>query len=185
MDSRANKKDFFYIVVLVLTFITVVVGMAFAIYSWIFSQKEGTSAVYTGTLSVQYLSGRSIDVSSLYPMETPNFDSTFNVYRNSFRVANVGSLDGIIQINMDISVNEFSNDTLKYILYNSSGDVISEGFMNGKGSILIAENVLLTGGASENYVLIIWLNENNKIQNTEMRKSLTGSISVDATQQKD
>ena len=185
MDGQTSKKDFFYVVVLILTFITVVIGMAFAIYTWIFSQKEGTSAVYTGTLSVQYFSGKSIDVNSLYPMETPNYDSTVNVYRNAFRVANVGSLDGIIQINMDISVNEFSNDTLKYILYNSSGDIITEGFVNGKGSITIASNVLLAGGASENYVLIIWLNENNKVQNTEMRKSLTGIISVDATQQKD
>ena len=102
MDGQTSKKDFFYVVVLILTFITVVIGMAFAIYTWIFSQKEGTSAVYTGTLSVQYFSGKSIDVNSLYPMETPNYDSTVNVYRNAFRVANVGSLDGIIQINMDI-----------------------------------------------------------------------------------
>ena len=41
-------------------FITVVIGMTFAIYYWIFSQQEGSSAVYTGTLSVDLDSENNI-----------------------------------------------------------------------------------------------------------------------------
>ena len=35
LNNTANKKDIFYIVVLLLTFITVIVGATFAIYSFI------------------------------------------------------------------------------------------------------------------------------------------------------
>ena len=69
MNNTADKKDIFYIIVLILTFITVIVGATFALYAFIFSQKEGTSAVYTGTLSIEYLSGNIINCNLLYPTE--------------------------------------------------------------------------------------------------------------------
>ena len=65
-NNTADKKDIFYIIVLILTFITVIVGATFALYAFIFSQKEGTSAVYTGTLSIEYLSGNIIKVNDKY-----------------------------------------------------------------------------------------------------------------------
>ena len=127
MNNTADKKDIFYIIVLILTFITVIVGATFALYSFIFSQKEGTSAVYTGTLSIEYLSGNIINFNFLYPTEKPNFESEKNVYRNTFKVTNSGSLDSLLKIQIDINQNEFSNKTLKYILYNSNQEELSEG----------------------------------------------------------
>ena len=185
MESHANRKDFFYIVVLILTFITVVVGMTFAIYAWIFRHEEGSSAVYTGTLSIEYLSGNIIDFNLLWPASKPNFDTKDNVYRNEFRVTNTGSLGGIIDVKINVELNEFSNDTLMYVLYNSSGEELITGNLNGTDDVVIASNVLLDAGAKENYVLIVWLNESNQNQNTEMRKDFVGTISVDANQQRD
>ena len=97
MNSTANKKDIFYIIVLILTFITVIVGATFALYALIFSQEEGTSAVYTGNLSIEYLSGEIINCNLLYPTEKPEFETEENVYRNKFRVTNTGSLDSLIK----------------------------------------------------------------------------------------
>ena len=185
MISRANKKDFFYIVVLVLTFITFVVGMAFAIYSWIYSQKEGSSAVYTGTLSIEYLSNNLINFQSLYPSRKPSYDTTKNVYRNNFKVTNTGSLDGVVQISIDVSKNEFSDDTLQYSLFNSNHEELITGSLSGTDNIIIADQLVLEHNKTEDFVLIIWLNENDENQNTEMRKTLVGAIYVNATQRKE
>ena len=185
MISHTNRKDFFYIVVLILTFITVVVGMAFAIYTWIFSQEEGSSAVYTGTLSIEYLSGNIIDFNLLIPNTKPTFNTKKNVYRNDFRVTNTGSLNGVVSVSVDIESNSFSNNSLKYILFDSDGNELASDFLNGTGDITIINNIVLESNQTENFVFIIWLNENDEVQNNEMEKTLVGAIDVNASQQRD
>lgn len=185
MNNTADKKDIFYIIVLILTFITVVIGATFALYSLIFSQKEGTSAVYTGTLSIEYLSGNIINCNHLYPTEKPTLQTEKNVYKNNFRVKNTGSLDSILEIKININENEFSNRTLKYNLYNQEEEMIAEGYVEGKITSKIASNVYLKSNTTEEFVLVIWLAENGQDQNREMKKNLTGLIQVDATQKID
>lgn len=185
MNTHADKKDIFYIVVLILTFITVIVGMTFALYSLIFKQKEGSSAVFTGTLSIEYLSGNIIDCNLLYPTEKPSIETEHNIYKNNFRVRNTGSLESILQIDILINQNEFSSKTLKYILYNSEQQELSEGYIEGKNSVTVANNIYLKNNTTEEFSLIIWIEENGEEQNQEMKKNLTGSIKVDAAQKID
>ena len=185
LNIRASRKDFFYIIVLILTFITVVIGLTFAIYNWIFSQKKGTSAVYTGTLTIEYLSGNIIDFHLLFPIDEPSFDTVDNVYRNNFRVTNTGSLDGIVKVDLNILSNEFSDNTLKYVLFNSNGDELTSGYINGVATMTIVDNVSLESNVTESYVLIVWLNENYQNQNQDMMKKMMGTIVVEASQQKD
>lgn len=185
MGGHANRKDFFYVVILILTFITVIIGAAFALYSLIFSQKEGTSAVYTGTLSIEYLSGNIINCDHLYPIENPLISEEKNVYKNNFRVKNTGSLDSLLQIKIDINRNEFSNKTLMYSLYDSSEEEISTGYIEGKAMSIIADNVYLKNNSTEEFVLVIWIKESGTNQNSEMKKILTGTIQVDASQKID
>ena len=185
MNNTANKKDIFYIIVLLLTFITVVVGATFAIYTHIFSQEEGTSAVYTGTLSIEYLSGEIINVNLLYPTEKPTIETTKNIYKNNFRVTNTGSLDSLISIEIEINKNEFSNKTLKYSLYDSEEKEIAEGYIEGRLSATLANNIILENNKTEEYTLLIWIAENGENQNKEMKKSLYGLIKVDAAQKID
>lgn len=185
MNNTANKKDIFYIIVLMLTFITVIVGATFALYAFIFSQEEGTSAVYTGTLSIEYLSGEIINFNLLYPTEKPTFDTENNVYKNKFKVTNTGSLDSLITIEIEIKENEFSNKTLQYSLYNGEETEVAEGYIEGNYSSTIASNIVLKNNETVDYTLIIWMTETGENQNKEMRKSLTGLIRVDAAQKID
>lgn len=185
MNSHTDKKDMFYIIILILTFITVIVGATFALYSLIFSQQEGTSAVYTGTLSIEYLSGDIIDCNLLYPTEKPTIDTEKNVYKNNFRVTNTGSLDSLLQIEVEINRNQFSNKTLMYTLYNTAGVELAEGYIEGQKSSILASEIELTNNTTEEFTLIIWINENGKNQNEEMKKNLNGTIKVDATQKID
>jgi len=183
MNNTANKKDVFYIIVLILTFITVIVGATFALYAFVFSQEEGTSAVYTGTLSIEYLSGEIINCNLLYPTEKPDITTKKNVYKNNFRVTNTGSLDSIINIEIDINKNEFSNQTLKYSLHNNKENVeVAEGYVEGRVTATIARNIVLEHGQTEDYTLMIWIAESGENQNQEMKKNLTGLIRVDAAQ---
>ncbi len=185
MNNTANKKDVFYIIVLILTFITVVVGVTFALYYLVFRQEEGTSAVYTGTLSIEYLSGNIIDCNFLYPTEKPEFETEENVYKNHFKVTNTGSLDSLLEINILINKNEFSNNTLMYTLYSLEGEELSEGYIDGSDSVKIANNIYLEHNTSADFVLIIWIKETGENQNEEMKKNLTGLIRVDASQKID
>lgn len=182
MNNTVSKKDFFYIIVLILTFITVIVGAAFALYAFIFSQEEGTSAVYTGTLSIEYLSGNIIDCNLLYPTEKPDVDTENNVYKNNFRVTNTGSLDSLLTLEIDINQNDFSNNTLKYSLYNKEETEIAEGYISGRVSSTLANNIILANNETEEFTLVIWIAETGENQNEEMKKNLKGTIRVDAAQ---
>lgn len=185
MSGHASRKDFFYIIILILTFITVIVGAAFALYAFLYSQKEGSSAVYTGTLSIEYLSGEIINCNYLYPTNNPRVSSDKNVYRNNFRVRNTGSLDSLLQIKVDINHNEFSNNTLMYSIYNSDEEELSNGYIEGTSVNIVGNNILLKANSEEEYVLVIWIKESGTNQNSEMRKNLSGTIQVDASQKID
>lgn len=182
VNNTADKKDFFYIIVLILTFITVIVGATFALYALIFSQKEGTSAVYTGTLSIEYLSGDIINCNLLYPTEKPSLDTEYNVYKNKFMVTNTGSLDSLLEISVDINRNDFSNRTLMYVLYNDIGEEISTGYVEGNKKSVLASNISLENNVTQEFNLVIWIADNGQNQNDEMKKNLTGKIRVDASQ---
>ena len=181
MNTATNKKDFFYMVILILTFITIIVGATFAAYSLIYSHKEGGSAVYTGTLSIEYLSGDIISLNKLKPRETININDELNLYKNKFRVTNTGTLDSLLSIILELKVNEFSNRTLMYSIYDQNG-LIVEDYLEGNKEITLSENILLGSSNTKDFILIIWLKENGENQNTEMRKNLVGQIRVDASQ---
>ena len=185
MEGHVNRKDFFYVVILILTFITVIVGAAFALYSFIFSQEEGTSAVYTGTLSIEYLSGNIINCTDLIPREKPNISDEENVYKNTFKVKNLGSLDSLLQVKINISGNQFSDDTLMYAIYDSKENELSSDFIKGDDSLIVADNIYSKSDSVEEFTLMIWINESGENQNSEMKKILIGSIQVDASQKID
>lgn len=185
MNNTANKREFFYVVVLILTFITVIVGATFAIYALIHRQEEGTSAVFTGTFSIEYLSGEIIDFHYMEPMDVPDLTTTDNIYRNNFRVANKGSLDSAISVIIEMNKNEFSDQFVRYALYNGAEEMVADGYLEGNDDITLAGNIVLESGKIENFVLLIWLEENGEDQNSEMNKSLTGQVVVEALQKLD
>ncbi len=182
MNRTVHKKDIFYYIILSLTLIIVIIGTTFAIYTFLHSQKEGTSAVYTGTLSIEYLSGDIIKCHDLRPTKNIDYTTTKDVYKNNFKVTNTGTLDSLITIYLDINKNEFSDKYLKYKIYNEANEEVTEGNITGTGKLNLIDNLSLEHETATTYTLIIWLQENGKIQNEDMLKSLTGTIKVDANQ---
>lgn len=185
MNNTAEKKDLFYIVVLILTLIAVIIGITFATYYFLHRQKEGSSSVYTGTLLIEYKSGNTIKGNYLIPREEPNYEDTENVYVNNFSVTNNGTLDSILRVNLDLGENDFTENILMYKLFNSEQNLLIKGRITSNGAITIIDNIELPSMKSEDFRLLIWLNETGVEQNEDMKKSLTGAIAVEANQKID
>lgn len=182
IESSQEKKKIFYLVVLVLTLITMLIGTVFGIYSLIASQKEDDTKLYTGTLQINYIDGVYIRNPELIPTKNVDFSTYKRVYRNNFQIASSGTLDQIINLDLEISKNEFIESALKYAIYNSKGNELASGFVPKTGKVNLASNMYLASGSIATYTLIIWLDNTNYNQNSEMGKIITGKINAYAKQ---
>lgn len=182
IESSQEKKKIFYLVVLVLTLITMLIGAVFGIYSLIASQKEDDTKLYTGTLQINYIDGVYIRNPELIPTKNVDFSTYKGVYRNNFQIASSGTLDQIINLDLEISKNEFIENALKYAIYNSKGNELASGFVPKTGKVNLASNMYLASGYVATYTLIIWLDNTNYNQNSEMGKIITGKINAYAKQ---
>ena len=193
MNTTTSKKDFFYLIVLILTFITVLIGATFAVYSLIFSHNEGEAEVYTGTFAIQYLSGDIINCNLLKPIDEVDLEDDSNVYKNNFKVTNTGSLDGLLQIFLDIKENEFADVdpmyidqvTLMYSIYDEE-ELLKEGLLlASSGEVAITEYIELAHDTTKSFTLVIWLQETGELQKEAMRKTLVGRIRAELRQKEE
>lgn len=182
VENSAEKKKVFYMIVLILTLVAMIIGATLAYFSLVSSQKEEGTILYTGTLEINYIDGVYIKNPTLYPLSNVNYYTYDNVYRNSFIVKSSGTLDQTLKIDLNISKNEFNEDALKYVIYNDKGYEMGQGYVPNSGSVNIANNMYLKSNDSARYTLIIWLDNTNYNQNFEMGNTVTGSISINATQ---
>ena len=70
MNNSKSKNDIFYFILLILTMITMVVGITFTYFSMIASEKEDSTKVQVGSLSINYIDGKAIDTYALLPIIT-------------------------------------------------------------------------------------------------------------------
>ena len=182
VENNPSKKRIFYMIVLVLTLITMIVSMALAYYSYVGSQKEDSTVLYTGTLKINYIDGVYIKDPVLHPLKNVTYNSVDSVYRNSFQVTSTGTLDQTIDINLFIVKNEFYQNELKYVLYNSSGIKMATGYVPQSGKINLINNTFLGSNSQTTYTLIIWWNDGDYQLKTEMGSVITGRIEVEAKQ---
>jgi len=181
-NPTENKKNIFYTAMLILTLIITVIGTVYALGILMKSQEEGSSAIYTGTLSIDYQTGRVVDC-NLMPIYTPTTVDDEGTYLNTFSITSTGSLNSVVDIELDINQNEFPEGYIKYALYNVNKELLTYGDIDGTDTIVLAEKVLIETGQTATYILQIWLEELNEDQSKYMRKNLTGTINVDAIQE--
>ena len=185
VEQSTSKKNLFYIIVLILTLVTMIVGAAFAYYSLVASQKEEGTVLYTGKLEINYVDGVYIRNPVLLPMHNVNYNTYNNVYRNRFSIVSSGTLDQTLSIDADITKNEFSAGALQYAVYNSAGSEIKRGTVPQSGKVTLAENIFLASDGTATYTIIIWWDDTtNYDQTNEMGKTITGKITAYAKQLK-
>ena len=181
-ENNTSKKKLFYMIVLILTLITMVVGMVLSYFSYVGSQKEDSTVIYTGTLQINYIDGVYFKDPSLRPVSKVDYNTKENVYRNSFQVKSTGTLDQTIDVSYVITKNEFYKDELKYVLYNSNGKKLATGFVPESGKVNLVKNTFLAHNTTTTYTLIIWWNDGNYQLKTEMGSVVSGRIEIDAKQ---
>ena len=182
MESSEEKKRIFYTIVLILTLITMIVGATLAYFSLIGSQKEEGTVLYTGKLEINYIDGVYIRNPELMPMKEPGYDTYEGVYRNTFAVASSGTLDQTISIELQITNNEFRENAIKYAIFNDKGQKLTTGLISNTDKVTLASNMYLEPTGTARYTLILWLDNTNYNQNSEMGKTITGRINVHSRQ---
>lgn len=182
MESSESKKRIFYTIVLILTLITMLIGATLAYFSLVASQKKEGTVLYTGKLEINYIDGVYIKNPILYPIKEPDYNTYDNVYRNSFSVASSGTLEQTIAVELEVANNEFKENMIKYIIYNENGQKMSSGDVPKTGKVTLANDMYLEATGTAKYTLIIWLDNKNYNQNSEMGKSIIGKINVHSKQ---
>lgn len=181
-EPSKEKKNLFYLVVLLLTFVAMVIGATMAYYQLIASQKKDSTVLYTGTLEISYIDGTHIKDPTLYPMSDVNYNTYKDVYRNTFSVKSNGTLDQSLSIDLEVTKNEFMYESLKYKVFNNAGKEIESGYVPTTGKLNLASNIFLEHGKTATYTIIIWWNDANYDQTEEFGKIIRGNIVAYAKQ---
>ena len=181
-ENSNDKKNFFYIVILILTLITMIVGITFALYSLMASQKKDNTILYTGKLELNFIDGIYIDNPTLFPRNVPSVNDYDNVYRNNFVVTSTGTLDQRISISVEMIENTFNNGNIKYALYNANNVLMSSGNLPKAGVVNMANNLFLGYNESARYLLLVWFDDNGENQNEDMGKVIKAKINVESIQ---
>ena len=180
MESSESKKSIFYMIVLILTLITMIIGATLAYFKLVNSQKEETTKIYTGKLEIEYIDGVHMKNPELIPIKKPTFNTYDGVYRNNFAVTSSGTLDQTISLEIEIGINEFTEGVLSYLVFNDKGEQISTGTLHKEGKKIVASNMFLSSTGTAKYTLIIWLN--NKATNIDMGKRISAKINIHSKQ---
>lgn len=180
--SGKSKKDLFYLILLTLTLITMLVGITFTYFALVSSEKKDSTRIQTGTLAINYVDGNEINAYLLMPINEPNLNTTYSVYKKNFSVKSSGTLAQTLNIYINVTENEFANNALKYAIYNSNNEKISVGFIPSDGKVEIASGLYLESGGTNSYTVLIWLQENNLNQDYEQGNSFVGGFEIVANQ---
>ena len=182
MENSDAKKSIFYMIVLILTLITMIVGATLAYFKLVDSQKEEGTVLYTGKLEINYIDGVYLKNPTLIPTVNPGYDTYEGVYRNTFSVVSSGTLDQTITLELELSRNEFSTNYIKFAVFNEKGQRITAGTVPDEGKVTLASNIFLKATGTAKYTLLIWLNDTGGNQTTEMGKSISGKINIHSKQ---
>lgn len=182
-SSRSKKNDIFYLILLVFTLITTIIGITFTSFMLFTTEKEDNTRVETGSIAINYIDGKDINTYALLPISEPNLNTKYSTYKKNFAITSSGStIDQNFDIYIDVANNEFSNNALGFILYDANGNVVSRGTIPSSGRVLVASSISLKSNETLNYTLLIWLQDNNDNQDYEQGKSFTGGFYIDAQQ---
>ena len=182
MESSESKKSLFYMIVLILTLVTMIVGATLAYFSLVASQEEEGTVLYTGKLEINYIDGIFIENPELLPIKNPDFNTYENVYRNRFSVASSGTLEQTIDLELEVGTNQFREDAIKYAIYNDKGQRLKTGNVPKQGKVQLANDMYLEATGIATYTLMIWLDNTGYNQNFEMGNSITGKINITSKQ---
>lgn len=176
----SSKNNIFYLLVLIFTMITLIVGMTFTYFSLFSKEPTDATKIKAGTLAINYIDGRTFDTYALLPTNEPTLDTKFSVYKKSFSVASTGTLDQVMDIYMDVTRSDFDAGALYFAFYDSNGKKINKSSIPNTGRVLLASNVFLSAGTSKTFTVLIWLQDNANNKEYDENDYFVGGFYIDA-----
>lgn len=177
-----KKINKIYLFLTFLAIILLAVGISFAYFMLAGQEEEDSTQIWTGTLYINYVDGKTINVFNLYPIDEPNLNSDSYVYQKSFSVESSGSLDQTLDLYIDITKNEFISDHLMYAIYDENGNKMNSGSISKEGKVLMTSDVYLKSHESKPFTVLIWLKETGENQDDEQDCSFNGEFDIYAEQ---
>lgn len=181
MNIKFSNKEKIILGVYLFVILILGTGITYSFFLLADRAKKDSTKVYAGKLDVNYIEGNQVVADVLYPIQEPDFNVVKDVYKNRFTVSSEGTLEQNVSINFQVSRNEFSENTIKYALYNSNGTKLATGYLN-QGMVTLIDNLYFKEVESRDYVLIIWLQETPENQSSEQGNRLAGRIVIQSKQ---
>lgn len=178
-EARVNV---FYVLILILAFVVMTIGGTLTYYTLIGKENDDSTEIRTGTLYINYVDGKTINTSDLYPIDEPNINSDSYVYKKRFSVESTGTLDQTLDIYVNVTKNEFVQGHLMYALYDLNNKKISSGSIPTSGRFLMTSGVFLKSKETKSYTVLIWLKETFSNQNNEQDCHFSGEFDIEARQ---
>lgn len=184
-QQQIKRINTYYIIILILCLIITIIGITLAYYSLLGSEKKDATQISTGTLVASFEDGIEINSPYFIPRHKPtSLNDNQYLYTNKLKIENTGTLNQVFDLYLTININEFKNNSLKYIIYNTNGNQVKDGNIIKSGEMKLLESTYLKTNDKAEYTLAIWLEENNQNQNDEQAKKLNGTLRVEAIQSK-
>ncbi len=159
MEASDRKKDIFYLILLILTMITMIVGITFTYFSLMAKEKTDSTVIKAGTLAINYIDGQTINTYALLPTNEPNLNTKYSVYKKSFSVSSSGTLDQNMDIYLTVTRSDFETGDLHFSFYDGAGNKLNTGSIPNSGIILLSSNVFLSAGNVKTFTILIWLQD--------------------------
>ena len=192
MKWTNNKKIGLMIFLLGVIFVTL--GATYAYFTAVDQSEQ--QVVESGTLSILYETGQDIKGENILPSEEEKAQT------HQFTINNNGTLDAHYTISfVDISLTKnnmatFSSN-LKWALYTTdssytetslvkTGGFSSEyGYLSGDDTFVLKNNLILSAGNKEHYLLKIWLQETGYPQNEDQNIALSMKVQVETLEKQE
>ena len=169
--------------IITLMIILVIISTIVITYSYFSSKSEQiTDEITTENLDITFVGGDIVRAEGLKPITNDKIEE--EATELPFTITNNNHSDVIIDIKLkDIVISEeLKNENFRWGLFNQdTGLAVSRGIFSDVTSVMdILTDSILDMGATKNYVLKIWIHENNKNQIEMAGKTLEGKIEVRA-----
>lgn len=181
MKININKKEKVIIIIYLLFILILGLGITYSFLLLSARSKEDSNKVYAGSLDIDYVKGSEVIATTLYPIDEPTIDVTKDVYKTNFIVSSKGTLEQNVAINFQVAKNTFSNNAIKYVLYDKKGTKLAIGYLN-QGMVNLIDNLYFEPVEEREFILIIWLQETPLDQSAEQGSALSGRIVIESKQ---
>ncbi len=176
MNEKNNKKIKAIIISIVLV---TLIGIAVAFFT---SRSEsGKKTVRVGNLSIIYENEKVFKLSNQFPVYDEDIEE--DASKIEFTVRNNGDVLEYASISMiDIAIDEkLKIPDFKYALYEKNiSEPVKEGnFENAGTEINVGKNIEFEAEASKDYVLYVWLSENDGDQSNLMGTTFKAKIKLE------